>query len=178
MSRIGNRHLAIPEGVTVEVNGNVVTVKGSKGELNLTTSDLVTVEVKEGTVVVTRKNETIPARQMHGTTNANIRNMIIGVSKGYSKALEIVGVGYRFNMRGNKLVINAGYSHPVEVEIPSDIKIQVEGNNSVTVSGISKEKVGEFAANIRKVRKPEPYKGKGIRYAGEHIRRKEGKKAK
>ena len=104
--------------------------------------------------------------------------MIIGVSKGYSKALEIVGVGYRFNMRGNKLVINAGYSHPVEVEIPSDIKIQVEGNNSVTVSGISKEKVGEFAANIRKVRKPEPYKGKGIRYAGEHIRRKEGKKAK
>ena len=178
MSRIGNRNLAIPEGVTVEVNGNVVTVKGSKGELNLTTSDLVTVEVKEGTVVVTRKNETIPARQMHGTTNANIRNMIIGVSKGYSKALEIVGVGYRFNMRGNKLVINAGYSHPVEVEIPSDIKIQVEGNNSVTVSGISKEKVGEFAANIRKVRKPEPYKGKGIRYAGEHIRRKEGKKAK
>ena len=178
MSRIGNRHLAIPEGVTVEVNGNVVTVKGSKGELSLTTSDLVTVEVKEGTVVVTRKNETIPARQIHGTTNANIRNMIVGVSEGYSKSLEIVGVGYRFNMKGNKLVINAGYSHPVEVEIPSDIKLHVEGNNSVTVSGISKERVGEFAANIRKVRKPEPYKGKGIRYAGEHIRRKEGKKAK
>ncbi len=178
MSRIGNRHLAIPEGVTVEVNGNVVTVKGSKGELSLTTSDLVTVEVKEGTVVVTRKNETIPARQIHGTTNANIRNMIIGVSEGYSKALEIVGVGYRFNLKGNKLVINAGYSHPVEVEIPSDLKLSVEGNNSVTISGISKERVGEFAANIRKVRKPEPYKGKGIRYAGEHIRRKEGKKAK
>lgn len=178
MSRIGNRHLAIPEGVTVEVNGNVVTVKGSKGELNLTTSDLVTVEVKEGTVVVTRKNETIPARQMHGTTNANIRNMIIGVSEGYSKALEIIGVGYRFNLKGNKLVINAGYSHPVEVEIPSDLKVAVEGNNQVTVSGISKERVGEFAANIRKVRKPEPYKGKGIRYVGEHIRRKEGKKAK
>ena len=178
MSRIGNRHLAIPEGVTVEVNGNVVTVKGSKGELNLTTSNLVTVEVKEGTVVVTRKNETIPARQMHGTTNANIRNMIIGVSEGYSKALEIIGVGYRFNLKGNKLVINAGYSHPVEIEIPSDLKLSVEGNNNVTVSGISKERVGEFAANIRKVRKPEPYKGKGIRYAGEHIRRKEGKKAK
>ena len=178
MSRIGNRHLAIPEGVTVEVNGNVVTVKGSKGELNLTTSDLVTVEVKEGTVVVTRKNETIPARQMHGTTNANIRNMIIGVSEGYSKSLEIVGVGYRFNLKGNKLVINAGYSHPVEVEIPSDLQVKVEGNNQATVSGISKERVGEFAANIRKVRKPEPYKGKGIRYAGEHIRRKEGKKAK
>ena len=178
MSRIGNRHLAIPEGVTVEVNGNVVTVKGSKGELNLTTSNLVTVEVKEGTVVVTRKNETIPARQMHGTTNANIRNMMIGVSEGYSKALEIIGVGYRFNLKGNKLVINAGYSHPVEIDIPSDLKLSVEGNNQVTVSGISKEKVGEFAANIRKVRKPEPYKGKGIRYVGEHIRRKEGKKAK
>ena len=178
MSRIGNRNLAIPEGVTVEVNGNVVTVKGSKGELNLTTSDLVTVEVKEGMIVVTRKNETIPARQIHGTTNANIRNMIIGVSEGYSKSLEIVGVGYRFNLKGNKLVINAGYSHPVEVEIPSDLKVKVEGNNQVIVSGISKERVGEFAANIRKVRKPEPYKGKGIRYAGEHIRRKEGKKAK
>lgn len=178
MSRIGNRNLAIPEGVTVEVNGNVVTVKGSKGELNLTTSDLVTVEVKEGMIVVTRKNETIPARQIHGTTNANIRNMIIGVSEGYSKSLEIVGVGYRFNLKGNKLVINAGYSHPVEVEIPSDLQVKVEGNNQATVSGISKERVGEFAANIRKVRKPEPYKGKGIRYAGEHIRRKEGKKAK
>ena len=178
MSRIGNRHLAIPEGVTVEVEGNVVTVKGSKGELSLTTSDLVTVEVKEGTVVVTRKNETIPARQMHGTTNANIRNMMIGVSEGYSKALEIIGVGYRFALKGNKLVINAGYSHPVEIEVPSDLKLDVQGNNQVTVSGISKERVGEFAANIRKVRKPEPYKGKGIRYVGEHIRRKEGKKAK
>lgn len=178
MSRIGNRNLAIPEGVTVEVNGNVVAVKGSKGELNLTTSDLVTVEVKEGMIVVTRKNDTIPARQIHGTTNANIRNMIIGVSEGYSKSLEIVGVGYRFNLKGNKLVINAGYSHPVEVEIPSDLQVKVEGNNQATVSGISKERVGEFAANIRKVRKPEPYKGKGIRYAGEHIRRKEGKKAK
>jgi len=178
MSRIGNRRLAIPEGVTVEVNETKVTVKGSKGELSLTTSDLVTVEVKEGTVVVTRKNETIPARQMHGTTNANIRNMIIGVSEGYSKSLEIIGVGYRFNLKGNKLVINAGYSHPVEVEVPSDLQVKLDGNNTVTVSGISKEKVGEFAANIRKVRKPEPYKGKGIRYVGEHIRRKEGKKAK
>ena len=178
MSRIGNRHLAIPEGVTVEVEGNVVTVKGSKGELSTTISNLVTVEVKEGTVIVTRKNETIPARQVHGTTNANIRNMIIGVSEGYSKALEIIGVGYRFNLKGNKLVINAGYSHPVEVEVPSDLQVKLEGNNQVTVSGISKERVGEFAANIRKVRKPEPYKGKGIRYVGEYVRRKEGKKAK
>ena len=177
MSRIGNRHLAIPEGVTVEVNGNVVTVKGSKGELNLTTSDLVTVEVKEGTVVVTRKNETIPARQMHGTTNANIRNMIIGVSEGYSKALEIIGVGYRFNLKGNKLVINAGYSHPVKMDVPEGLSVEQVSNTEITVKGIDKELVGEFAANIRKVRKPEPYKGKGIRYKGEFVRRKEGKKA-
>ena len=177
MSRIGNRHLAIPEGVTVEVNGNVVTVKGSKGELNLTTSNLVTVEVKEGTVVVTRKNETIPARQMHGTTNANIRNMMIGVSEGYSKALEIIGVGYRFNLKGNKLVINAGYSHPVEMQIPEGITVELPSNTELTIKGINKELVGEFAANVRKVRQPEPYKGKGIRYVGEHIRRKEGKKA-
>ena len=152
--------------------------KGSKWELSTTISNLVTVEVKEGTIIVTRKNETIPARQVHGTTNANIRNMMIGVSEGYSKALEIIGVGYRFNLRGNKLVINAGYSHPVEVEVPSDLQVKLEGNNQVTVSGISKERVGEFAANIRKVRKPEPYKGKGIRYVGEYVRRKEGKKAK
>ena len=115
---------------------------------------------------------------MHGTTNANIRNMIIGVSEGFSKALEIIGVGYRFNLKGNTLVINAGYSHPVELEIPEGLTLEAKGNNQVTVSGISKEKVGEFAANIRKVRKPEPYKGKGIRYVGEYVRRKEGKKAK
>ena len=178
MSRIGNRHLAIPEGVTVEVNGNIVTVKGSKGELSMPLNKNINVEVKDGNVVVTRANDTIPAKQMHGTTNANIRNMMIGVSEGYSKALEIIGVGYRFNLKGNKLVINAGYSHPVEVEVPSDLQVKLEGNNQVTVSGISKERVGEFAANIRKLRKPEPYKGKGIRYVGEHIRRKEGKKAK
>ena len=178
MSRIGNRRLAIPEGVTVEVNDSIVTVKGSKGELSMPINNSINVEVKEGTVVVTRSNETIPAKQMHGTTNANIRNMMIGVSEGFSKSLEIIGVGYRFNMKGNKLVINAGYSHPVELEVPSDLKLEVKGNNNVTVSGISKERVGEFAANIRKVRKPEPYKGKGIRYVGEYVRRKEGKKAK
>ncbi len=178
MSRIGNRIIAIPEGVNVSTNESTVLVKGPKGELSLELSKLVDVEIKDNTVVVTRKNETIPAKQMHGTTNANIRNMIIGVSKGYSKSLEIIGVGYRFNLKGNTLVINAGYSHPVELEIPEDLKLETKGNNQVTVSGISKEKVGEFAANIRKVRKPEPYKGKGIRYVGEHVRRKEGKKAK
>ena len=178
MSRIGNRVIAIPENVTVSVNDNVVTVKGSKGEHSLELNKLINVEIKDNTVVVTRKNETIPAKQMHGTTNANIRNMILGVSEGFSKSLEIIGVGYRFNLKGNVLVINAGYSHPVELEIPEGLSLEAKGNNQITVSGISKEKVGEFAANIRKVRKPEPYKGKGIRYVGEYIRRKEGKKAK
>ena len=178
MSRIGNRVIAIPENVTVSVNDNVVTVKGSKGEHSLELNKLINVEIKDNTVVVTRKNETIPAKQMHGTTNANIRNMILGVSEGFSKSLEIIGVGYRFNLKGNILVINAGYSHPVELEIPEGLSLEAKGNNQITVSGISKEKVGEFAANIRKVRKPEPYKGKGIRYIGEYIRRKEGKKAK
>ena len=178
MSRIGNRELAIPEGVTLDINNNVVTVKGSKGELSTELAKNIKVEVKEGKVLVTRANDTIPAKQMHGTTNANIRNMMIGVSEGYSKSLEIIGVGYRFNLKGQTLVINAGYSHPVELEVPSDLKLEVQGNNQVTVSGISKERVGEFAANIRKVRKPEPYKGKGIRHVGEHVRRKEGKKAK
>ena len=178
MSRIGNRVIAIPENVTVSVNDNVVTVKGSKGEHSLELNKLINVEIKDNTVVVTRKNETIPAKQMHGTTNANIRNMIIGVSEGFSKSLEIIGVGYRFNLKGNVLVINAGYSHPVELEVPEGLSLEAKGNNQVTVSGISKEKVGEFAAIIRKVREPEPYKGKGIRYVGEYVRRKEGKKAK
>ena len=114
---------------------------------------------------------------MHGTTNANIHNMIEGVTNGFKKDLEIIGVGYRFAMKGNQLVINAGYSHPVELEIPTGLSVDVTSNTEITVKGISKEKVGEFAANIRKVRKPEPYKGKGIRYKDEHVQRKEGKKA-
>lgn len=178
MSRIGNRILAIPENVTVSVNDGVVNVKGAKGELNLTLDKRINVEVKEGAVVVTRINETIPAKKMHGTTNANIRNMMIGVSEGFSKSLEIIGVGYRFNMKGDTLVVHAGKSHVDELKTPEGLKLELKGNNNVTVSGIDKQKVGEFAANIRKVRKPEPYKGKGIRYVGEYIRRKEGKKAK
>ena len=178
MSRIGNRVLAIPENVTVDVVDRVVNVKGPKGELSLTLDQRINVEVKDNTVVVTRINETIPAKKMHGTTNANIRNMIIGVSEGYSKSLEIIGVGYRFNLSGNKLNIHAGKSHVDVLEVPEGLKLEANGNNQVTVSGIDKVKVGEFAANIRKVRKPEPYKGKGIRYVGEYVRRKEGKKAK
>ena len=178
MSRIGDRRLAIPEDVTVSTEGRVVTVKGKKGELKLTLDSKVNVEVKDGTVVVTRVNDSIPAKKMHGTTNANIKNMITGVSSGFSKSLEIIGVGYRFNKSGNKLVIHSGKSHTDELAIPEGLTLETEGNNKVTVSGISKEKVGEFAATIRKVRKPEPYKGKGIRYEGEYVRRKEGKKAK
>lgn len=178
MSRIGNRIIAIPEGVSVVVEDNNVVVKGPKGELSTVLNKNINVEVKDNTVVVTRSNETIPTKQMHGTTNANINNMIIGVSRGFSKGLEIIGVGYRFNLKGNTLVINAGYSHPVELEIPSGLTVEAKGNNEILVSGIDKVLVGEFAANIRKVRKPEPYKGKGIRYVGEYVRRKEGKKAK
>ena len=178
MSRIGDRQLAIPEGVTVSIDNRLVTVKGNKGELNLTLDSKINVEVKDGTVIVTRVNDSIPAKKMHGTTNANIKNMIEGVSKGFSKSLEIIGVGYRFNKSGNKLVIHSGKSHTDELEVPEGLTLEVEGNNKATVSGISKEKVGEFAATIRKVRKPEPYKGKGIRYVDEYVRRKEGKKAK
>lgn len=178
MSRIGDRHLAIPEGVTVSIDDRLVTVKGNKGELSLTLDSKINAEVKDGTVIVTRVNDSIPAKKMHGTTNANIKNMITGVSSGFSKSLEIIGVGYRFNKSGNKLVIHAGKSHTDELLVPEGLTLETEGNNKVTVSGISKEKVGQFAATIRKVREPEPYKGKGIRYVGEYVRRKEGKKAK
>lgn len=177
MSRIGNRRLVIPEGVTVTVENDLVTVKGPKGELSLGIENGVYVTVEDNTVVVTRANDDKKIKAMHGTTNANISNMIEGVTNGFKKDLEIIGVGYRFTMKGNTLVINAGYSHPVELEIPTDLTVDVASNTELTVRGISKEKVGEFAANIRKVRKPEPYKGKGIRYKDEHVQRKEGKKA-
>ena len=179
MSRIGNRKLAIPAGVTVSNENNLVTVKGSKGELTLELNKNINVEVSEANeVVVTRTNNLIPTKKIHGTTNANIKNMMEGVSKGFEKNLEIIGVGYRFTLKGDKLVINAGYSHPVELTIPSELKVEAKNNTEIVVSGIDKEKVGEFAAKIRRVREPEPYKGKGIRYVGEYVRRKEGKKAK
>ena len=177
MSRIGKRELIIPEGVNVTIENNSVIIKGPKGELKTTYNPLITVEVKDNKVIVTRANETKVAKQLHGTTNANINNMIIGVTKGFEKELEANGVGYRFNVAGNKITINAGYSHPVIIEVPSDLKAESKSNTELTISGIDKQKVSEFAANVRKVREPEPYKGKGIRYKGEYIRRKEGKKA-
>lgn len=177
MSRIGNRNLIIPEGVTVAVNDDIVTVKGTKGELSIKKSNLVTVEVNENKVLTKAVNESSEANIMQGTTNSLINNMIIGVSKGFSKGLEAVGVGYKFNVQGNKIVINAGYSHPVNITVPEGIKAELVSNTEITLSGIDKQKVSEFAANVRKVREPEPYKGKGIRYKDEHVRRKEGKKA-
>ena len=177
MSRIGNREIKVPTGVTVENNDNVVTVKGPKGELSFEVIETLKVNVGEGAVTVERLKEDKHTRAMHGTTNAMITNMIVGVNTGYEKGLEIIGVGYRFTLKGNTLVVNAGYSHPVEVEIPSGLTVESVSNTEIKVSGINKQLVGEFAANIRKIRKPEPYKGKGIRYKGEHIRRKEGKKA-
>ncbi|MBO4245481.1 MAG: 50S ribosomal protein L6 [Bacilli bacterium] len=177
MSRIGNRELLIPAGVTVEVANNVVTVKGSKGELTFPYSKLITVKVEDGKVTTQRINETKEAKQLHGTTNACINNMIIGVSKGYEKELEAAGVGYKFQVSGNKITVNAGYSHTVVVDVPANLKVESISNTEIKISGIDKQKVSEFAANVRKIREPEPYKGKGIHYKGEHIRRKEGKKA-
>lgn len=177
MSRIGNRKLSIPAGVTVEVNGNEVTVKGSKGELKTTVSNLIEVKVSGETVETIQKQESKEANIMQGTTNSNLQGMIEGVSKGFEKGLEAVGVGYRFAVSGNKITVSAGYSHPVIVEVPSDLKAELVSATEITISGIDKQKVAEFAANVRKIRKPEPYKGKGIRYKGEVVHRKEGKKA-
>ena len=177
MSRIGNRELEIPTGVTVTVNENVVTVKGAKGELSLTLKDGISVKVEETKLTVESTGKAKFDNAMHGTTNSLIKNMITGVSKGYSKGLEIIGVGYRFQVRGTELVVNAGYSHPVTLKIPQGLAIETVSNTEITVNGIDKELVGEFAAKVRKVRKPEPYKGKGVRYKDEFVRRKEGKKA-
>ena len=177
MSRIGNRIISIPEGVTATVEANTITVKGPKGELSYTFNKDITVTVKDNSIEVTRPNDLKLVKSLHGTTNALIKNMIIGVSEGYKKELEIVGVGYRFNVQGQKINVNAGFSHPVEVVAPADLKVEQVNATEIAISGIDKQKVSEFAANIRKLRKPEPYKGKGIRFKGEYIRRKEGKKA-
>ena len=175
MSRVGNRKIIIPTDVTVTVDGNVVTVKGPKGELSTVINDNITVNIDENELTLTRKSDEY--KSFHGTANANINNMIIGVTKGFEKKLESVGVGYRFQLKGTQLVVTAGFSHPVNVDIPSGIKLEVPSNTELFIRGIDKQLVGEFAASVRKIRKPEPYKGKGIRYADEHIRRKEGKKA-
>ncbi len=175
MSRIGNRVLTIPNGVTLTVEDNKITVKGPKGELSTEIDKHITVEVNNEEVVIKRENDNY--KNLHGTVNANLKNMITGVSEGFEKKLEAVGVGYRFALKGNDLVVTAGFSHPVEVKIPQGIKLEVPSTTELFVKGADKQLVGEFAANVRKIRPPEPYKGKGIRYSGEHIIRKVGKKA-
>ena len=175
MSRIGNRVLTIPEGVTVSIDGNVVTVKGPKGELSTEINKHIDIKVDGNELKITRENDNY--KNFHGTANANISNMIEGVTKGFEKKLESLGVGYRFALKGNVLVVTAGFSHPVEVEIPNGLTLECPSNTELTVKGIDKCLVGEFSANVRKIREPEPYKGKGIRYKDEIVRRKEGKKA-
>lgn len=178
MSRIGNKHIAIPAGVTVTVVENLVTVKGPKGQLEYVKNSDISVNVEENNIVVTRPSDDKAHRSLHGTTRALIHNMVVGVSEGYEKILEIVGVGYRAQLQGNTLVLNLGYSHPVNMELPQGISVTCPSATEVHVLGCDKQVVGEFAAEIRKVRGPEPYKGKGVHYKGEYIRRKEGKKAK
>ena len=178
MSRIGNKSITIPAGIEVTVaEGNEVTVKGPKGTLTRKFSPLMTIESKDGTVKVTRPNEDKHTKQLHGTTRALIAAMIEGCHEGYTKELQIVGIGYRAAVKGSKLEMQLGFSHPVEFDIDKDLKVETPEPTKIIVTGIDKQKVGEFAAVVRSVKKPEPYKGKGIRYKGEHVRHKEGKTA-
>ena len=179
MSRVGRLPIAIPAGVTVTVTeDNVVTVKGPKGQLVKAMDKDMNIAVEDNQVVVTRPSDVKEHRALHGLTRALINNMIIGVEKGYQKTLELIGVGYRAQLQGKKLVMNLGYSHPVEIEAVDGIEFKLDGTTKVIVQGIDKEKVGAVAADIRSWRKPEPYKGKGIKYSDEVIRRKEGKTGK
>lgn len=178
MSRIGKRPINIPGKVTVTIEGQHVAVKGPKGELARVLPAEVTVEQEGETILVKRRNESRPARQRHGLSRTLVANMVDGVSQGFQKRLEIQGVGYRAQVQGRNLILNVGYSKPVEIAPPEGIQLAVENNTNVIVSGIDKEVVGNTAAQIREVRPPEPYKGKGIRYAGEVVRRKAGKTGK
>lgn len=178
MSRIGLRPIEIPAGIDVKIDNNHVTVKGPKGELNRKLNDKMVINLEGNTITVERANDDKESRSLHGTTRSLIANMIEGVSTGFQKELEIIGVGYRAQKQGNKLVVNAGYSHPVEIEQEENIEFDVPKNTEIIIKGIDKEQVGAIAASIRAIRSPEPYKGKGIRYKGEYVRRKEGKTAK
>ena len=178
MSRIGKLPITVPGGVDVKIDGQQVTVKGSKGELTLVVAEPIRVAVEDGQVLVTRPDDERESRALHGLTRTLINNDIIGVTEGYSKQLEVVGTGYRVQQKGANLELALGFSHPVVFDAPEGITLAVEGNTKITVTGISKQAVGEAAANIRKLKKPEPYKGKGIRYEGENVRRKAGKAGK
>jgi len=178
VSRIGKQPIPVPSGVEVHIDGSTVTVKGPKGELSRTLVDIITVEMEEGAIVVKRPDDTRTARSLHGLSRTLVSNMVIGVSEGYFKNLEIVGVGYRAAMKGSDIELQLGFSHPVLVVAEPGITFEVPAPTKITVRGIDKQRVGQVAADIRKWRKPEPYKGKGVRYEGEHVRRKLGKAAK
>ncbi|GEP20119.1 50S ribosomal protein L6 [Pediococcus argentinicus] len=178
MSRIGNKPVEIPAGVEVKQDGNNVTVKGPKGELNREISKDITMKIDGNVISFSRPSDDNKMRALHGTTRANVNNMVDGVVNGFEKKLELVGVGYRAQLKGKTLILNLGYSNPVEMETPEDLKVEVPDNTHINVSGISKQRVGDLAAEIRAVRSPEPYKGKGVRYVGEYVRLKEGKTGK
>jgi len=178
MSRIGRLPIVIPTGVDIKIDGQDVAVKGPKGELTLSVKSPIQVAIEDGQLLVTRPDDERESRSLHGLTRTLIANQIVGVTDGYTKGLEVVGTGYRVTAKGNSVEFALGYSHSITVDPPAGISFTVEGNNKLTVSGIDKQAVGEVAANIRKLRKPEPYKGKGVRYAGEVVRRKAGKSGK
>lgn len=178
MSRIGRLPISVPAGVEVKIDGSLVSVKGPKGELNHTVAAPIELSQEDTTITVTRPNDERESRSLHGLTRTLIQNMIVGVTDGYSKGLEIVGTGYRVQAKGQNLEFALGYSHPITFEAPEGIEFAVEGTNKLTVKGIDKQQVGHVAAKIRGLRAPEPYKGKGVRYAGEQIRRKAGKAGK
>ena len=178
MSRIGKLPIPLPQGVTAEVAGQDVKVKGPKGELNLTISEPIKVTLEDNSILVSRPDDEATSKSLHGLSRTLIANNVQGVSEGFSKSLEIVGTGYRAASKGSNVELALGLSHPVVVTPPDGVTLTVEGNNKIIVSGVSKQAVGEVAANIRKLRKPEPYKGKGIRYEGERVRRKAGKAGK
>lgn len=178
MSRIGNKTITIPAGVEITVaSGNEVTVKGPKGTLTRQFAPMLGINVDGAECHVTRPDEKKATKQLHGTTRALLNNMVVGVSQGFEKRLELVGIGFRSAIQGNELVLNIGYSHQCKFELWEDVKVELATPTEIVVSGIDKQRVGEFAANVRAARKPEPYKGKGIRYKGEYVRRKEGKTA-
>ena len=177
MSRVGNKVINLPEGVSINVNGTSVSVTGPKGTLTRDFSSLITINVNDKEVTVTRANDEKHTKQLHGTTRALLNGMVEGVSKGFTKQLEIKGIGYRAQLKGNDIVLNIGYSHQVTINAVEGVKFEVPSQTEINVSGIDKQKVGQIAAVIRSVREPEPYGGKGIMYKGEKVRRKVGKKA-
>jgi large subunit ribosomal protein L6 len=178
MSRIGKKPIEIPNGVDVKIDGNIVTVKGPKGELSKSLNKDMKMEINDGVLTIERPNETKEIKAIHGLTRTLIYNMIIGVTEGYSKQLEIIGTGYRAAKKGKVLSLNLGFSHPLDLEDPEGIEVEVPSPNSIIIKGIDKQLVGSYAAKIRSYRQPEPYKGKGVKYIDEHVRRKVGKTGK